>query len=67
MNRILGIVFLVSGIVLLAYGINAAQSFSSDVSRVVSGAPTNKSVWLLIGGVASLALSLASWRGTFHE
>jgi hypothetical protein len=67
MNRILGIAFLVAGIVLLAYGINAAQSVSSDVSRLFSGAPTNKSLGLLIGGVVCLALGLGSWRGIRHE
>ncbi len=33
MNKILSIALLVGGIVLMIYGINAMNSFSSDVSR----------------------------------
>lgn len=41
------------GIVLLVYGFNASDSVSSHVSRAFTGAPTNKTVWLLVGGIAS--------------
>ncbi|MGN6555679.1 MAG: DUF3185 family protein [Verrucomicrobiota bacterium] len=51
MNKSLSLAFLVGGIVLLVLGISAAESFSSDVSRFFSGSPTNKSVWMMIGGV----------------
>jgi hypothetical protein len=29
----------------------AAQSFSSDISRFFTGSPTDKAIWMLIGGV----------------
>jgi uncharacterized membrane protein YidH (DUF202 family) len=53
----------VGGVVLIVLGISAMESFSSDVSRLFTGAPTEKSVWLLIGGiVAVVAGSTFSWR-----
>jgi hypothetical protein len=53
MNKALGIALLVVGIVLTILGINASESLSSDVSRFFTGAPTDKSIWLLIGGIVS--------------
>lgn len=49
----IGIALLIVGIVLLVYGFNASDSVSSHVSRAFTGAPTNKTVWLLVGGIAS--------------
>jgi hypothetical protein len=51
MPRITSIAILVVGIILLVYGLNASGSFSSSVSRAVSGAPTDKTVWLIALGV----------------
>ena len=51
MNKPLGIALLVAGIILTIFGINASESFSSDVSRFFTGTPTDKSVWLMIAGV----------------
>jgi hypothetical protein len=53
MNKGIGIALLVVGIALIIYGSNASDSVSSDVSRTFTGAPTNKTMWLLLGGSAS--------------
>jgi Protein of unknown function (DUF3185) len=53
MNKGIGIALLVVGIALITYGFDAADSVSSDVSRTFTGAPTNKTMWLLLGGTAS--------------
>jgi hypothetical protein len=53
MNRGIGIALLVVGIALIVYGFNASNSVSSDVSRTFTGAPTNKTMWLLLGGFAA--------------
>lgn len=53
MNRPLGIALLVVGVILTIFGINASDSFSSDLSRFFTGTPTDRSVWLLIAGVAA--------------
>ena len=49
---------LAGGIVLIVVGINATNSFSSDVSRFFTGSPTDKAVWMLIGGIVAGVLGL---------
>lgn len=51
MNRGISVAILAVGIVLIVMGMSALDSFSSDLSRFFTGAPTNKAVWLLIGGI----------------
>ena len=56
MNKILSLAFLVGGIVLIIYGINASNSIGSDFSRLFTGSPTDKSIWLLIGGIVAAVI-----------
>ena len=64
MNKIASLALLVGGLVLVIMGINATNSFSSDVSRFFTGSPTDKAVWMLIGGIVAavgcLAMTLRS-------
>ena len=53
MNKNISVALLVVGIILLAFGLNAYHSTSSDVSRFFTGSPTDKALWLLIGGAAA--------------
>jgi hypothetical protein len=53
MNKGIGLALLATGIVMIVFGINATDSFSSDVSRFFTGSPTDKSMWLLLGGIAA--------------
>jgi hypothetical protein len=66
MNKLISLALLAGGVLLLIFGINAMDSFGSDVSRFFTGSPTDKAVWMLIGGVAAtivgLGLTLRSWR-----
>ena len=55
MRKLLSIALLVGGIVLIVYGINASHSIGSDFSRLFTGSPTDKSVWMLIVGVIAAA------------
>ncbi len=65
MNKILSLVLLVAGIVLIIFGVNASNSIGSDFSRLFTGSPTDKSIWLLIGGVVvALAGAGGLMRGT---
>jgi hypothetical protein len=50
----LGIALLAVGVVLIIFGINASNSLGSDFSRFFTGSPTNKAVWMLLGGIASI-------------
>jgi divalent metal cation (Fe/Co/Zn/Cd) transporter len=66
MNKIVYLALLVAGTVLVILGIQATNSFSSDVSRFFTGSPTDKAVWMLIGGavaaVAGLVGLMMTWR-----
>jgi hypothetical protein len=67
MNRILSLALLAGGIVLIVIGANATNSFSSDVSRFFSGSPTDKAIWMLIGGIVAAVIGLATlWRSPKH-
>ena len=59
MNRIVSLGLLVGGGVLMIFGITATNSFSSDVSRFFTGSPTDKAVWMLIGGLVAAVVGLA--------
>lgn len=59
MNRIISLGLLVCGVVLMVYGFSAADSIGSSFSRFFSGSPTDKSIWLLIGGTVTSAIGVA--------
>jgi len=56
MNRIASLAFLVIGLILIIYGASASDSVSSEFSRLFTGAPTDRTIWLLIGGAAATAI-----------
>jgi hypothetical protein len=65
MNKALSFALLAGGIVLIIYGISASDSISSSFSRFFTGSPTDRTMWLLIGGtVASAAGLFGLMRGT---
>ena len=53
MNRGIGIALLIVGGILVAYGLDASDSVSSGISRAFTGSPTNKTIGLLLGGIAA--------------
>jgi hypothetical protein len=56
MTKAVSIALLVGGVLLLYFGGQSFHSFSNDVSRVFTGAPTNKTIYLLAGGaIATIA------------
>lgn len=58
MHKQIGIVLLVIGIGLLIWGFNMSGSFSSRMSRVFTGSPTDKTVTVIIGGGICTALGI---------
>ena len=58
MNKMISVGLLIGGVVLVIFGIQAMNSFSSDISRFFTGSPTDKAVWMLIGGVVAVAIGL---------
>jgi len=53
MNRAIGCAILAAGIVLIVFGVNESNSLGSSFSRFFTGNPTDKSMWLMIGGIAA--------------
>jgi len=65
MDKDIFLALLAGGIVLIVFGIKATNSFSSDVSRFFTGSPTDKAIWMLIGGIVAAILGLGGlWRGS---
>jgi amino acid permease len=58
MNKLTSAVILAAGIVLVIYGVAASESLSSDFSRFFTGAPTEKTIWMLIAGVVAIITGL---------
>jgi hypothetical protein len=53
MNKATSVVLLTVGIVLLVYGINASNSVGSELSRLFTGSPTDKTIVLIVGGLVA--------------
>jgi hypothetical protein len=60
MNRIISLALVAGGIALIVVGVNATNSFNSDVSRFFTGSPTDKAIWMLIGGIVAAVVGLAT-------
>jgi len=54
--RLIGILLLVAGIVLLVMGLRAMDSFGSQFHEFFTGSPTDRAVWMTIGGIAALVV-----------
>lgn len=67
MNQTVSLALLVGGVILIVIGVSATNSFSSDVSRFFTGSPTDKAIWMLIGGAIAAIVGLAGvFRGSRH-
>ncbi len=60
MVKRISLALLAGSAVLIISGFNATKSFSSDISRFFTGFPTDKAVWVLIGGTVAALAGLAS-------
>jgi hypothetical protein len=58
MNKAILVAVLAVGILLLVLGINAYDSNSSDISRFFTGSATDKSIWMLVGGVLATLIGM---------
>jgi hypothetical protein len=56
MNKGIALALLAVGIGLIVFGINASESFGSEMKRFFTGTPTDKSMWLLLSGIASVVV-----------
>ena len=58
MNRAGSLAILDGGILLEIFGVAASKSFSSDISRFFTGSPTDKAIWMLVGGGVAIIIGL---------
>ncbi|SIT35108.1 Hemin uptake protein [Paraburkholderia piptadeniae] len=58
MTKAISLALIVGGVVLLYFGGQSFHSFSNDVSRVFTGAPTNKTIFLIAGGIVATIAGL---------
>jgi Protein of unknown function (DUF3185) len=67
-QSVVGMALLVVGVVLIIFGMQASASVGSRLSELFSGTPSDRTIWLLLVGVAAaiigLGLLLAGRRGT---
>ncbi|MGA2071186.1 MAG: DUF3185 family protein [Sedimentisphaerales bacterium] len=58
MNKLISLAIFAGGVVLVVFGVSATKSFSSDVSRFFTGSPTDKAIWMMIGGIIAIIIGL---------
>jgi Protein of unknown function (DUF3185) len=58
MNKLISLAILAGGVALVVFGVSATKSFSSDVSRFFTGSPTDKAIWMLLGGIVAIIIGL---------
>lgn len=62
MDRTISLALLAGGILLVIFGINAADSVSSNISRFFTDSPTDKAIWMLVGGIVMTIIGLVGLR-----
>lgn len=55
-RKAVGYALLVAGVLLIVFGIQASQSLASELSETFTGSPTNRAIWMIVGGVAATVL-----------
>jgi LPXTG-motif cell wall-anchored protein len=58
MQSTVGMALLVVGVVLIIFGMQASASLSSRLSELFTGAPSDRTIWLLLAGVVAAILGL---------
>lgn len=60
MNKPIAMALLAGGIMLTIFGVSEMNSFTSDLSRMFTGAPTDRSIWMIVGGIILMVLGLGT-------
>lgn len=58
MKKMLSAGLFIGGLILLYFGYQEYQSFSSEIEEFVTGSPNSKSLWMIIGGAVAAAAGL---------
>ena len=55
-QTVVALILLLDGAVLIYFGLRASNSFTSEFSKFFQGAPSDKSIWLVVaGGLIAIA------------
>jgi hypothetical protein len=57
-NKAVSLALLVGGVLLLIFGVGASNALGSDISRFFTGSPTDKAIWMLVGGAVLSVIGL---------
>lgn len=57
-SKIVSIILIAVGVILLVYGFSAADSISSGFSELFTGSPSDKAIWLQLGGAVALIIGI---------
>ena len=67
MIKAAALALLAGGVLLTIFGVNAMNSANSDISRFFTGAPTDRTIWMLVGGIVMLVAGLAGLLPAFRK
>jgi len=58
MKKMISAGLLIGGLILIYFGYQEYQSFSSEVNEFFTGSPNNRALWMLIGGAVAATAGL---------
>ena len=61
MNNVIALGLLVAGATLTLFGVSEMNSLTSDLSRIFTGVPTDRSIWMTTGGIALMVCGFAGF------
>ena len=59
MNKAISLALLIGGIILIIYGVSANDSIGGRFTRFFTGAPTDETIWMLLGGIVATIVGAA--------
>lgn len=60
-----GLIIALIGVVLFIMGVAASESVASSFSKFFTGEPSDRSIWLMLSGIAVIIVGGAiGWRGS---
>lgn len=57
--RALSLAVIAGGLALTVWGVDASHALGSEISRLFTGNPTDRSMWMMLGGVALIVAGTA--------
>ena len=57
-QSVVGIALLVIGVALIIFGMQASASLGFRLSEIFTGAPSDRTIWLLVAGVAAAIIGV---------